>query len=436
VTRLQIPRWIQLVSLPLLLLAAWTLSSALQATLAVFVVASLVALLLNPVVHGLTRIGVRRGSAVLIVFLAAFALVLGAAVVAGAVAVDQVSNAAKAVDSEFTTDPATGRSPADQRIDDLQVWLNEHGLGRVHVRKVGQQAVTRIEKQGVSTYARKAIDVGQTVATAVVSGVIHLVVVLVVAVYMLLDAPRLARFVNRLFPPGEDGRELGREVQRSLAAYVRGQFIVSLIIGASAGLAMEAFGLLGIWPAARGYAIFFGLFAMAVEVIPYVGPILGALPPIVLALFDRPLTAAWVALAFLAIHQLEGHVVVPRVMGSALRSHPLAVIFGLLAGAEMYGVPGAVLALPLLAIGRAVADFFKARLTLEPWPSGGLAGAGLDLAVPVVVQASDGANGGPEAPAPAPSDAASMVPRPSPRGGADDDVAAAARAVQPGEAQR
>ncbi len=77
------------------------------------------------------------------------------------------------------------------------------------------------------------------------------------------------------------------------------------------------------------------------------------------------------ALLFLAIHQVEGHVVVPNVMGSALRLHPLLVIFGLLAGAEIYGLPGALIALPLLAAGRAIWEFFAERVELEPWEKGG-----------------------------------------------------------------
>src|SRR6185437_14628636 len=75
----------------------------------------------------------------------------------------------------------------------------------------------------------------------------------------------------------------------------------------------------------------------------------------------------WVALLFLGIQQIEGHVVVPNVMGNALRLHPLLVIFGLAAGAELYGLAGALVALPLLAVGRAVWEFFRNRVSLEPW---------------------------------------------------------------------
>ena len=103
------------------------------------------------------------------------------------------------------------------------------------------------------------------------------------------------------------------------------------------------------------------------EAIPYLGPWLGAIPPFLYALVVHPLSALWVVLLFLGIHQIEGHVVVPNVMGNALRLHPLLVIFGLGAGAELYGLPGALVALPVLAVGRALWEFFSGRISLEPW---------------------------------------------------------------------
>jgi predicted PurR-regulated permease PerM len=84
----------------------------------------------------------------------------------------------------------------------------------------------------------------------------------------------------------------------------------------------------------------------------------------------HPVAAIWVAVLFLFIHQVEGHVVVPNVMGSALRLHPLLVIFGLLAGGEIYGLPGIFVALPLLAVARAVWEFFSDRIELESWEEG------------------------------------------------------------------
>jgi predicted PurR-regulated permease PerM len=160
-------------------------------------------------------------------------------------------------------------------------------------------------------------------------------------------------------------------MEQSLTSYVRGQALVSLIIGTSAGIGLWLLGVLGWLPHGQKYALLFGAWTAVTELIPYLGPWLGAVPPFLYALVVHPLSAVWVALLFLVIHQVEGHIVVPNVMGNALRLHPLLVIFGLLAGGEVDGLPGALVALPLLAAGRAMWEFFGERLTLERWDEGG-----------------------------------------------------------------
>jgi predicted PurR-regulated permease PerM len=156
-------------------------------------------------------------------------------------------------------------------------------------------------------------------------------------------------------------------MESALAGYVRGQVLLSLIIGGSAGVGLWIFGMTGLLPGGEHYALLFGSWVALTEVIPYVGPWIGAVPPLVYGLFVHPVSVLWVAILFLAIHQLEGHVVAPNVMGSALRLNPLLVIFGLLAGGEIYGLGGALLALPVLAAGRAAWEFASERFTLEPW---------------------------------------------------------------------
>src|SRR5207253_7734043 len=126
----------------------------------------------------------------------------------------------------------------------------------------------------------------------------------------------------------------------------------------------------------------FGAWVAITELIPYIGPWIGSIPPFIYAFVVHPVAAIWVGLLFLAIHQVEGHVVIPNVMGSALRLHPLLVIFGLLAGGEIYGLPGVLVALPLLAAGRAMWEFFSERIELERWDETG----GEPLPVPVEVE--------------------------------------------------
>src|SRR5437763_7407047 len=188
---------------------------------------------------------------------------------------------------------------------------------------------------------------------------------------MLLDMDRLSRLVDRRFPPPRGSPPLLVQIERSLAGYVKGQFLLSLIMGVSAGLGLWLLGTLGVAPGLDKYAVLFGAWVAFTELIPYLGPWLGAVPPLVYQLVVHPIGAVWVGLLFLGIHQIEGHVVVPNVMGSALRLHPLLVIFGLLAGGEIYGLPGVFVALPLLAASRAIWEFFSQRIALEPWDAKG-----------------------------------------------------------------
>ena len=130
---------------------------------------------------------------------------------------------------------------------------------------------------------------------------------------------------------------------------------------------MYLLGVLGIFQNGDDYAIAFGAFAAIVEVIPYVGPWIGAIPPFVVALSESPSAAIAVALAFLVIHQIEGHIVIPKLMGGAISVHPLAVIFALLAGQQLYGFAGVLVTLPLVAVGREMWAFFHERLALQTW---------------------------------------------------------------------
>jgi predicted PurR-regulated permease PerM len=197
----------------------------------------------------------------------------------------------------------------------------------------------------------------------------YVILVIVLSVYMLVYAPRIGALVRTVMPPGDGTPEddFPTRVQRAVSGYVRGQLLFSAIMGTSAGVLLWLFGVIGIFPDGRTYAPAFGLFFGLMELVPYVGPVLGALPPVLVALVQDPLTAVWVALLFVALQQLEGHVVAPNVFGKALRLNPLLVILALLLGGEFYGFFGALIALPIAAILRETADYLRAHLVFEPW---------------------------------------------------------------------
>ena len=200
--KLQVPRWIQLIALPLLLLAAWTLASAVRHALLIFLVSAVIAVLLNPIVHGLTRLRLPRGLAVLVVYLSFAAVLVGGVALVGAVVVDQTQSVSQQVQDEFTRHPGERESPAAQKVDRLQIWLDDHHLERVHVRDLGTEVVNNIEERGLSSYTKRALDITQTVATAIVEGLFNLVLILVISIYMLLDAPRISALRQPDLPPG------------------------------------------------------------------------------------------------------------------------------------------------------------------------------------------------------------------------------------------
>jgi predicted PurR-regulated permease PerM len=366
--RIEVPRWVQLVGLPLLLVLTWILATATRHIVFLFMIAALVALLLDPLVRSLQRVRLPRGIAVAIVYLSFLAaVILVIAAIASAV-VGQTKTAATRFNDYFTHPhgPA-GQTSADRDVDRLQVWLNTHRLRSIKIQKSGHNLVRRIRERDVGKYTNRIVDFVEGAAVSIGKTLFSAVLLIVVSIYMLLDMQRLGRIVDRRFPPRPGEDPLILTMERSLISYVRGQALLSLIIGLSAGIGIWALGALGLFPNGQQYALLFGAWVAITEVIPYLGPWLGAIPPLVFALVEHPVSAVWVALLFLGIHQIEGHVVVPNVMGNALRLHPLLVIFGLAAGAEIYGLAGALTALPLLAVGRAIWEFFADRVTLEPW---------------------------------------------------------------------
>jgi putative heme transporter len=371
--KIEIPRWIQLVGLPILLLLLWVVASAVRHVVFLFLVAFLVALLLSPLVRLMQRVRLPRGFAVALVYLV-FAVVVVAAIGAlGTVVVNETKTAAKRVDSYFTdVNGQTHQVAADRDVDRLQAWLNTHGLRTIHVQRRGHQLVHDIRKHDIGRYTNKVVNFLEGAAISIGKLIFALIVLIVVSVYMLLDLDRLGRAIDKRFPPHPGSDSLLVRMERSLVSYVKGQALVSLIIGTTAGVGIWVLGAIGALPGGEKYALVFGAWVAITELIPYLGPWLGAIPPFIYAFVVHPLSAVWVALLFLGIHQIEGHVVVPKVMGNALRLHPLLVIFGLLAGEEIYGLPGVLVALPLLAAGRAVWEFFSERVELERWEEGGV----------------------------------------------------------------
>jgi predicted PurR-regulated permease PerM len=358
--RVLVPRWVQLVVLPLSLLALWALARAAGKVTLIFIVAGVIALILNPLVAFLQRRAhLPRGLAVLAVYLAFFLTLAGIAVLLA----NPISNQVQS----FANNAPHLANEANKQILDFQNYLHRRGV-HVQLVKQGKTALQTLQEKVVKG-SSSIVSFGGGLLTEVVKAGFDIILVFVLSVYMLLYGERIGKLARRVMPPGNETRadDYPFLVQRAVTRYVGGQLLFSLIMGASAGIALYIFGVLGIFPDGSKYAFAFGVFYGVMELIPYIGPILGALPPVLVALFTNPISALWVALLFIALQQFEGHVVAPQVFGHTLRINPLLVIFALLLGLQLYGIVGALVALPVLSMLRETVVYLSRHLTFERW---------------------------------------------------------------------
>jgi predicted PurR-regulated permease PerM len=354
-----VPRWVQLVLLPMSILALYVVARAAGTVLLLFVIAAVIALILNPVVAFVQRAHLPRALTVIVVYVAFFTTLAGAGFLLAGPVADQARS--------FQRDVPDLVDKANAALHDVQVFFDRNGVD-VEVERQGETALSTLQSR-VLAGSGEIVSVTGEILTRVVEIGFHVVLVLVVSIYMLIYGPAIGAIVRRAMPPGDGtpGDDFPTLAQRAVYGYVRGQLLFSVLMGASAGLMMWAYGAVGIFADGGRYALAFGAWFGVMELVPYLGPLLGALPPIIVATFQDPLTGVWVGLGFLALQQLEGHVVAPQVFGRSLRLNPLIVLFALLVGGEVTGFVGAILALPLAAVIRETVVYLRRHLVLEPW---------------------------------------------------------------------
>lgn len=214
------------------------------------------------------------------------------------------------------------------------------------------------------------LDLAQSIAQQILGGllgfssgtfnlVLTLFGMLFVAVYLLVNTRDIKAAYLRITPPRRrrDARDLWDAFASSLSRYLSGLGLVAFIQGALSAVALF---LLGV-----PYAILLGTWVSITSIIPYLGAFLGAVPAVVLALFESPTTALLTVLVFLLIQQLEGNFLTPRIQGQTLRVPSILIFLAVIAGGEIAGLLGVVFAVPAVAVLRVLFDFFRARLRVR-----------------------------------------------------------------------
>jgi len=353
---------VQLVGLPLVLVFVFLFATAASRAVLIFLVATLIALLLNPIVRQLSRLHAPRTIVVFVVF-GLFAL--GVTVLSVAVAnilVDRVGALQEDIPRYY--------EELDGRIDAAQQRIDDRGW-HVDLRDQADRFVAGLEDRS-SEITGDALDFGQEFLRTAAEAMLSVIAVIVITIYMLLDAPRIGRFVSGAFPRDTGVDRLFPRLERSLFNYVRGQTLTSLVMGFSAAGGIWLLAGIGVWEEGRELAAAFGVIVALTQFAPSIGPIIGSIPPLIASSLDGPGAALGVLLLFVLLHQIEGHIVVPKLLGAAIAVHPLLVIFAVLAGAQLLGAGGILLALPLLAVLRELVFFARERFEFGAWPRGGM----------------------------------------------------------------
>jgi predicted PurR-regulated permease PerM len=325
-------RWQWLVLIVLIGGLIWLLAPVLTP----FAIAAAFAYLFDPLADRLERARVSRTTAVSLIFLALSLLLLLALLLLVPFLERQVVTLIRRVPDAIAW-----------LQNDAVPWLNARFDLELEAPDVQQIAAVLQQhwKEAGGVAAAVLAQVSKS-GVALAQAIVHLVVVPVAFFYLLRDWDLMIARVGELLPRAVEPTvaRLAREADDTLSGFVRGQLSVMLVLGALYALALWAVGL-DVGP-------LIGIVAGLISFIPYLGGITGVLMGVIAAVvqYHDWLHVILVLVVFVVGHVLEAYVLVPRLVGGKIGLHPLAVIFAVLAGGELFGFLGVLLALPLASV--------------------------------------------------------------------------------------
>jgi predicted PurR-regulated permease PerM len=313
-----------------LLWVGWQIVTPILRTLILFLLAAILAFTLAPAVNALERRIGRRLVAIGLVYLLVGGLIIGGLVLLAGPFVVQATT--------FAGDLPRYVATLQGRVPEAEAALRSYGLD-LNLGDVQGRVLASVDQNGVGVLTHLVGALGE------VGGIlVDVVLALIISFYLLLDGPGMRRRLHLLVPPGHREKALFFEsnASRVLGGYLRGQLIMAVTIGILAGVGAALLGL--------PYALVIGVLAGMFELVPMFGPILSAVPALLVALFQPFPTVVWVLLFFIAIQQVESNILGPRITGHAVGLHPLGALFALLAGFQLAGVLGGLFAVPVAGI--------------------------------------------------------------------------------------
>lgn len=200
------------------------------------------------------------------------------------------------------------------------------------------------EVERITNYLRGAFGDIMNVLISSTGTFLDLIMTPIITFYFLKDKDKIIGF----FTKGIEGskldeiKEIGRDIDKVLGGFIKGQLTVAIFVGILTGIGCRIIGI--------PYSLTIGLVAGITNIIPYFGPWLGGIMPVVLGLMEKPILALWVVVLILVIQQIEASVISPQIMSHSVGLHPVAVMFSVLLFGNMFGVVGMILGVPTMAV--------------------------------------------------------------------------------------
>ena len=302
-------------------------------------IAVLLASALEPMIGAIRdRLPLGRGATILVVYVTFFVTVIGLAFIVVPAAIAQGQEIVSGL-------PST--------LDSIRSWAAnlEPAILGDSITRLADSAGKVFETPPAAPNPDQVVEVGAAAAEAAIA----VATLLTLVFFWLLEHARLQRYVLAYFPADNraGARDIWNEVETRLGLWVRGQLTLMGTMGVATGTAYFLLGVPG--------ALLLGLIAAITEAIPIVGPLLGAIPAVLVASTVSPELALIVAGVYIVIQLIEGSVLVPLVMRNTIGISPLLVMLSLLVGAAAGGLLGALLAVPIVASAEIILSQLQAR---------------------------------------------------------------------------
>lgn len=298
-------------------------------TLLILAIAALLAYALAPGVKLLQRF-IPRFLAILVMYLLVLGTISFLLYLIVTTAIEQVGSLVSNVQRWLTPTRVGYLSPLEQT-------LRPFGISSEQITSFRTQITSRLE--GVANSVVPLL-------TSFFDVILDIVLVAVLSIYLLIDGSRVFNWIRSNAPHRAQANLVLSTMQRIVGGYIRGQFILAVLVGVLVGGGMFIFHV--------PYAVLLGLLAFILEFVPVLGTLLSGAISTLIALTQGWLIALGVLIYFVIVHVLEGDIVGPRIVGKAVGLHPAVSIAALVAGAELFGIWGALFASPIAGILQAL----------------------------------------------------------------------------------